>query len=60
MKLGTVRTISSTVEAPRPRPMVMMKAMAASAAPSGNEEMGFAAGELHYDADVTADFDLTP
>jgi uncharacterized protein YggE len=60
VKLGTVRTISSSVEASRPRPMVMMKAMAAPAAPSGNEEMGFAAGELHYDAEVTADFDLTP
>jgi uncharacterized protein len=59
VKLGTVRTISSSVEAPQPRPMVMMKAMSA-AAPSGNQEMGFAAGELHYTADVQAEFDLTP
>lgn len=61
VKLGLVRTINSSVErgTPPPRPMLMMRA-ATAAAPSGNEEMGMATGELRYSAEVTAEFDLSP
>lgn len=60
VKLGTVRNLSAN---DNPSPPVMykamaMRAMAADAAPSGNEQMGFTAGEIKYNATVSADFDL--
>ncbi|HZR34056.1 MAG TPA: SIMPL domain-containing protein [Nevskia sp.] len=60
VKLGTVHTINASSEAirpPGPQPRVL--AMAA-AAPGGNEEMGFAAGEVKYSSTLTAEFDLLP
>jgi len=60
VKLGPVHTISASSEVIRPPgPQPRMMAMAA-AAPSGNEEMGFAAGELKYTGNLTAEFDLLP
>ena len=60
VKLGAVHTISASSEAIRPPgPQPRMMAMAA-AAPSGNEDMGFAAGEVKYSSSLTAEFDLTP
>ena len=61
VKLGAVHTISASSEAirPPPGPQPRMMAMAA-AAPGGNEEMGFAAGEVKYSSTLTAEFDLTP
>jgi uncharacterized protein YggE len=57
-KLGPVHTISTSAEVIRPPgPQPRMMAMAASA-PGGNEEMGFAAGELKYTGSLTAQFDL--
>jgi uncharacterized protein YggE len=58
VKLGAVRTVNAGAAAPRPpgpQPRVMMMA---AAAPSGNEEMGFAAGAIRYTATVDAEFDL--
>ncbi len=57
MKLGAVHTLSANASVsrpPGPRPRVMM----AAAAPSDNEDMGFAAGEIHFSASVNAEFDL--
>jgi uncharacterized protein YggE len=60
VKLGAVHTISASSEAIRPPgPQPRMMAMAA-AAPGGNEEMGFAAGEVKYSSTLTAEFDLAP
>lgn len=61
VKLGLVHDINAATEVTPPRPLPRMMAMAANAqaaAPSGNEEMGFAAGEIHIKATLTADFDL--
>lgn len=55
-KLGPIHSIDASNASPHPVPM--MRAMVAKAAPSGNEEMGFSAGEIHYSADVRANFDL--
>lgn len=60
VKLGAVRSISAN---DNPPPPVMFKAMAmrsmaADTAPPGNEQMGFATGEIKYGASVSADFDL--
>jgi uncharacterized protein len=61
VKLGAVHTISSNFEMPRPpQPMPRMMVMAAAAAPSGNEEMGFAAGQIRFTSSVEAEFDLLP
>jgi uncharacterized protein YggE len=60
VKLGTVHTLNASSEVIRPPgPQPRMMAMAA-AAPSGNEEMGFAAGEVKYNSTLTAEFDLVP
>jgi uncharacterized protein YggE len=60
VKLGPVHTISASAEVSRPPvPQVRMMAMAA-AAPGGNEDMGFAAGEVKYTGSLTAEFDLVP
>ena len=61
VKLGSVHTLdaSSSMQNPSPpQPMMRVKAMAANL--SGNEDMGFAAGQINYDATLTADFDLQP
>lgn len=60
VKLGAIRSLSAN---DNPSPPVMykamaMRAMAADAAPSGNEQMGFTTGEIKYSANVNADFDL--
>jgi uncharacterized protein YggE len=58
-QLGAVHTINAGVEvAPPPQPRMLAMAMAKSAAPSGNEDMGFAAGTIVFDASITAEFDL--
>ena len=61
VKLGTVHTIDAgtgVIRPPGPQPRMM--ALAATAAPSGNEDMGFAAGEVKYSSTLTAEFDLLP
>jgi uncharacterized protein len=62
VKLGTVHTINAAAEVTPPRPLMRTMAMAAPAqsAPNGNEEMGFAAGEIRFHSTLTADFDLVP
>lgn len=59
LKLGSAHTIDASSGGSRPIPV--MRAMAAPAAksqPDGNSQMGFSAGEIHYTADIHADFDL--
>jgi uncharacterized protein YggE len=57
-KLGAVHLINAGSEiTPPPRPMVLM-AKSAAVAGSGNEEMGFSAGQIRFSANVTVDFDL--
>lgn len=59
VKLGPVHTIDASSGDSHPMPM--MRAMAAPAAKSeasGNSQMGFSAGEIHYTADIHANFDL--
>lgn len=59
VKLGAVRSVSAHQSGPPPP--VMMKAMAMRAdAESGNAEMGIALGEIRYQAQVQAEFDLSP
>jgi uncharacterized protein len=61
VKLGLVHTINAATEVAPPQPRVMAFAQTArAAAPSGNEEMGFAAGEIQIKATLSADFDLVP
>lgn len=58
-KLGPIHRIDASPASPQPVPM--MRALAASApnaAASGNEQMGFSAGEIRYRADIHAEFDL--
>lgn len=57
MKLGAVRTLRVNDFAPPPMPMKVM-AMRAEAADSGNQEMGFAAGEIKLSASASVEFDL--
>lgn len=60
-RLGPVHRLNATAESVIPPPQPRMMVMAASApAPSGNEEMGFAAGQIRYSATLTAEFDLLP
>lgn len=58
-KLGPVRRVSSNDGGGQP-PMPRMLAMAAmeKSFDSGNQQMGFAFGEIRYSATVSADFDL--
>ena len=59
VKLGAVHSVNASSSSPRPPgPQPRMMVMAASAAPSGNDEMGFAAGEIRVSANVSAEFDL--
>ncbi|HUP91227.1 MAG TPA: SIMPL domain-containing protein [Solimonas sp.] len=58
VKLGAIHSISASDSyAPPPMPMKAM-AMREQAADSGNQQMGFAAGQIKYSAMVNADFDL--
>lgn len=62
LKLGAARTVIAGGAQPLPPPVPMVKAMAmrADAAPemSGNEQMGFAGGQIRANASVTVEFDL--
>jgi uncharacterized protein YggE len=60
VKLGVVRNISANDNSAPPvmYKAMMVRSMAADAAPSGNEQMGFTTGEIKYSANVSADFDL--
>ena len=60
VKLGAVRSISANDSGAPPiiYKAMAMRGMVADAAPSGNEQMGFATGEIKYSANVNADFDL--
>lgn len=60
VKLGAVRSISANDNPPPPimYKAMAMRGMAADAAVSGNEQMGFTTGEIKYSANVNADFDL--
>lgn len=58
-KLGPIYSVNAGTN--RPHPVPLMRAMAAPASKaglSGNEQMGFSAGEIRYSADIHADFDL--
>jgi uncharacterized protein YggE len=58
VKLGAVHTVSANSISPRPPGPQPRMMMAAAAAPGGNEEMGFAAGEIQFNSNITAEFDL--
>lgn len=60
VKLGAVRSISANDSNPPPvmYKAMMVRGMAADAAPEGNTQMGFTTGEIKYSANVSADFDL--
>ena len=58
VKLGAVHTVSASSVSPRPPGPQPRMMMAAAAAPSGNEEMGFAAGQIQFKSSITAEFDL--
>jgi uncharacterized protein YggE len=62
VRLGPIHSLNASENNVRPPyPMMRMKAEAAAAAyDSGNQEMGFAAGEIKFSATVNADFDLNP
>lgn len=55
-KLGPIHNVDASNASPHPVPL--MRAMAAKATPSGNEQMGFSVGEIRYSVDIHADFDL--
>lgn len=63
LKLGSVRTINANANTDsQPQPMPRMKVMMAAPAAdmSGNEQMGFSAGQITAHASVTAEFALLP
>lgn len=60
MKLGAVRTLRVNDYVAPPMPMKVMAMRAEAAADSGNQEMGFEAGEIKYTASASVEFDLTP
>ena len=61
VKLGAVHSISASSEAPPPGPQPRMAFYAkAAAAPEGNDQMGFAAGEIRFTTSLVAEFDLGP
>ncbi|WP_020647783.1 SIMPL domain-containing protein [Solimonas variicoloris] len=61
VKLGSVRSVRANDEV-RPMPVMYKAEMRVAAAPmadaSGNEQIGFAGGEIKYSASVSAEFDL--
>lgn len=59
MKLGPARSVRVNDGTPPPVPMVKAYAMRAEAADmGGNQEMGFAGGEIRYSASTALEFDL--
>jgi uncharacterized protein YggE len=60
VKLGAVHTLNASVdfESPSPPRPMTMKVAALAQEPDGNTEMGFSAGQLHYSATLSAEFDL--
>lgn len=59
VKLGAVHSINTGEAAPPgPRPLVFAARAMKAAAPDGNDEMGFAAGQIRFTASVDAEFDL--
>ncbi|WP_022976742.1 SIMPL domain-containing protein [Nevskia ramosa] len=62
VKLGAVHTLNANAEfvpAPMAQKSRVLMMSAADAAPeSGNEALGFSAGQIRYNASVNADFDL--
>ncbi len=63
LKLGLPRTLNANSQPYNPpMPKAMMMRASADAAPemSGNEQMGFTAGQLRATASVTAEFELLP
>jgi uncharacterized protein YggE len=63
VRLGPIHSLNASennVRPPYPMMRMQSKAMAAEAFDSGNQEMGFAAGEIKFNATVNADFDLNP
>ena len=59
VKLGPVHDLNAATEVVRPPvPQVRMLAMAAAAPESGNDQMGFSAGQIRVHTSVTAQFDL--
>lgn len=61
VKLGAIHTLNASTEyTPPPVPRGRLVAFAAAPAPeSGNDELGFAAGQIKFAATLNADFDLT-
>lgn len=60
VKLGAIHTLNASTEyTPPPVPRGRLVAFAAAPAPeSGNDEIGFAAGQIRFAASLNADFDL--
>lgn len=58
LKLGPVRTLRVNDYTPPPMPMKVMAMRAEAADAGGNQEMGFAAGEIKYTASAAVEFDL--
>lgn len=62
VKLGSVHTLNANTEYNAPpvfaAPRMKTLAIAADAQESGNEQIGFAAGDIKFTATLTADFDL--
>ncbi len=62
VKLGAVHTLNANAEfVPPPmaqKARVLMMSAADAAPESGNEALGFSAGQIRYNASVNADFDL--
>ena len=59
MKLGPARSVRVNDGMPPPQPMVKVMAMRAEGADmGGNQEMGFAGGEIKYSASAAVEFDL--
>ena len=60
--LGSIHTLNANTEYNAPpvfaAPRMKTLAMAADAQESGNDQIGFAAGEIKFTATLTADFDL--
>ncbi len=58
MKLGSVRTLRVNDYVAPPMPMKVMAMRAEAADAGGNQEIGFAAGEIKYTASAAVEFDL--
>ncbi len=64
VKLGAIHTLNANTEYTPPPVVAQARfrtlAATADAAESGNDQIGFAAGQIKYAATLNADFDLTP